>query len=145
MLCLVLGPRQKVPKSDFKSEFLCWNIFVCFFNEGKEVKSTSAFFTKIIFGKVNSVQEPCAIYFAVHILFEISETTWKNITKNIEMQDLFWKLIVWCSLLHFLCDLQDFKYNTWTAKHLLQASCTEFTLTSILKPLYLLKSWRGRL
>ena len=55
--------------------------------------------------KVNSVQEPCAKCFVVHILkFEISQTTWKNKTKNIKMLDLLiknWKLRAWCSLFHF--------------------------------------------
>ena len=41
------------------------------------------------FSKVNSVQEACAKYFAVHILkFEILQTTWKNKTKN--NKKIFW-------------------------------------------------------
>ena len=42
--------------------------------------------------KVNSVQEACAKYFAVHLLkFEILQTTRKNKTKNIKMLDLLAK------------------------------------------------------
>ena len=45
--------------------------------------------------KVNSVQEPCAKCFAVHILkFEIYSYHMKKKQKN-------WKLQVWCSLFHF--------------------------------------------
>ena len=57
------------------------------------------------FVKVNSVQEACAKYFAVHMLkFEILQTTWKNKTKSIKMLDLLvknWKLRVWWFLFHF--------------------------------------------
>ena len=44
-------------------------------------------------GKVNSVQEAFAKYFAVHLLkFEILQTTWKNKTKSIKLLDLFFVL-----------------------------------------------------
>ena len=83
--------------------------------------------------KVNSVQEACAKCFAVHLSkFEILQTTWKNKTKNIKMLvfiDEKLKLRVWCSLLHFfhlICKISNL--NTWTAKRLMQASCTELTL-----------------
>ena len=40
-----------------------------------------------------------------------------------------WKLRVWCSLFsffHVICKISNF--NMWTAKHLVQAFCTELTL-----------------
>ena len=55
--------------------------------------------------------------------------------KPIKMLNLLminWKLRVWCSLFHFfhvICKISIF--NMWTAKHLAQGSCTEFTLQKI--------------
>ena len=92
-------------------------------------------FTAPSIAKVNSLQEACAKFFAVHILkFEILQTTWKNKKQNKKHQnkDLLlknWKLRVWCSLFHFsrvICKIS--KFNMWTGKHLAQASCTELTL-----------------
>ena len=56
--------------------------------------------------KVNSLQEPYAKYFAVHMLkLRILQTTWKNrYIKNIKMLDLLAKkrkLRVWCSFFLF--------------------------------------------
>ena len=52
--------------------------------------------------KVISVQEAFVKGFAVHLSeFEISQTTWKNKTKNIKMLDVLiknWKLRVWCKV-----------------------------------------------
>ena len=55
--------------------------------------------------------------------------------KNIKMLDLLiknWKVRVWCSsfqIFHMICKISNF--NMWTAKHLVKASCTEFTLQNI--------------
>ena len=87
-------------------------------------------FARAWFFKVNSIQETCTIYFAVHLSkFEILLTTWKNKTKNFQMLNLLvknWELRVWCSLYHFIhviCKISNFDF--WTAKHLAQASCTK--------------------
>ena len=86
------------------------------------------------FLKVNLVQEACIKCFAVQLIkFEILQTTWNNKTKNIKVIDLLvtnWKLRVWCflsHLFHVICKISNF--NMWTAKHLMQASCTELTLS----------------
>jgi hypothetical protein len=56
----------------------------------------------------------------------------KKQKKNIKMLELLvknWKLRVWCFWFHFfhvICKTSYF--NMWTAKHLVQASCTELTL-----------------
>ena len=99
------------------------------------------------FFKVNSVQEAFAKCFVVHILkFEILQTTWKNKAKNIKRLDLLvknWKVKVWWSLFHFfhvICKISNF--NIWTAKHLAQASCTEFTLQNIDKYLIIKVNFR---
>ena len=68
------------------------------------------------FFKVHSVQKACTKCFVIHLLkFEILQTTWKNVMKNIKMKNLLlknWKLRVWFSLFNFfLCDLQDFKFQ----------------------------------
>ena len=86
----------------------------------------------IIFYKINSVQEACDKCFAVHILeFEILQIIWK-IKQNKKLQNtksIDEKLktkspmfFVWC--FHVICKVSNF--NMWTAKHLAQASCTDF-------------------
>ena len=68
--------------------------------------------------------------FAVHILeFEILQNTWKN-HQNAKFIDEKLKtksLTFFVSF--FSCDLQDFRFDMWTAKHFAQASCTELTLS----------------
>ena len=94
--------------------------------------------------KVNSVQEACAKRFAVHILeFEILQITWKNKTKNITLSFQFFInkssiLMLFVLCFHVVCKISNI--GMWTAKHLMQASCTELTLKSsfwILKSKYL--------
>ena len=49
--------------------------------------------------------------------------------QNARSTDKKLKPRVWCSLFHFfhvVCKISHF--NTWTAKHLAQASCTKFTV-----------------
>ena len=83
--------------------------------------------------KVNSVQEACAKCFAVHILkFEILQITWKKWNKEHQTLSLqFFTnrssiLMFFVLFFHVVCKISNF--NMWTAKHLTQGSCTEFTL-----------------
>ena len=49
-----------------------------------------------------------------------------------------WKLRVWCSLFHSfhgICKISN--VDTWTAKHLAQASCTELTSANVSLGLFL--------
>ena len=53
--------------------------------------------------------------------------------KMLDLLMKIWKLRVWDSLFHFfhvICKISNF--NMWTAKHLVQASCTELTLTVVM-------------
>ena len=81
--------------------------------------------------KVSLVQDACIKSFLVYLLkFEILQTTRKKQRKK--HQNLLvkkWKLRVWGSLFHFfhaICKISNF--DTWTARHLAQASFTELTL-----------------
>ena len=83
-------------------------------------------------GKVNSVQEACAKGFVVHKLeFVILQTKWKNKKRlqNIKSIDQKLKtksLMFFVLFFHVICKISN--VNMWTAKHLVQASCTELTL-----------------
>ena len=93
------------------------------------------------FVKVNSVQEACAKWFAVHILkFEILQTKWKYKTKSIKMLFRFIdeklktkSLVFFVSIFSVICKISNF--NMWTAKHLAQGSCTDVTLSIQLTPI----------
>ena len=91
--------------------------------EGLKTRDVSTCPTHII-GKVNSAQEACpnALWFTMWILqkFEIFKSHEKKWNK--EHQALF-------SSIDIACGLQDF--NMWTAKHFMQASCTELTLNLV--------------
>ena len=83
--------------------------------------------------KVNSVQEACAKSFAVYMLkFEIFPIKWKkwnNEHQTLSFQfliNLFSILMFFVLFLHAACKISNF--NKWTAKHLVQASCTELAL-----------------
>ena len=91
-----------------------------------------------LFVKVNSVQEACAKFFAVHLLkFEILQITWKKWNKK--HQTLSFQLFInrssilmfFVLFFHVVCKISNF--DMWTAKHLVQASCTELTLIDIRK------------
>ena len=64
------------------------------------------------FFKVNSVQEPCAKSFAVHLLkFEILQITWEKWNKEHQTHSFqFFSYRFWCFLFCFSCGLQDFKF-----------------------------------
>ena len=84
-------------------------------------------------GNVNSVQEACAKCLVLHILkFAILQTTWKNkTTKHQNAKSIGEKLKTKSPMFFALvcsCDLQDLYFNMWSAKHLVQASCTDLTL-----------------
>ena len=86
--------------------------------------------------KFNSVQEACPKCFAVHILkFEILPTTWKKQNKkhqnarSIDEKLQTKSLMFFVSFFYVICKISNF--NMWTAKHLVQASCTELTLRQI--------------
>ena len=86
---------------------------------GVPTKILEALMRRLMQVKVNSVEEACANYFAVHkSKIEILQTTWKNKTKHIKMLDLLmknWKLRLWCSVSFFhviwiqivTCELQS--------------------------------------
>ena len=90
-------------------------------------------FVFLVYVKVNSVQEACDKCFAVHILkFEILQITWKKWNK--EHQTLSFQFFTnrfsismfFVLFFHVVCKISNF--DKWTAKHLVQASCTELTL-----------------
>ena len=107
--------------------------------------------------KVNSVQEACIKCFAVHLLkYEILQITWKkwnnehqtpsfqfftnrsnvcfekkNTKHSSNTQTLFSILIFFVLFFYVVCKISNF--NMWTAKHLMQAFCTELTLQIFLK------------
>ena len=65
--------------------------------------------------KVNSVQEPCAKCFAVHILeYEILETTWKDMTKKHQNARSIGEklksksLMFFVSFFHEICKISNF-------------------------------------
>ena len=75
-------------------------------------------------GKVNSGQEAYPKWFAVHILkFEILHITLKKFQFFTNKSSI---LMFFC-FVNVVCKISNF--NMWTAKRLMQASCTEFTLT----------------
>ena len=79
------------------TKYCCWKLIT--------FMSFQAVIFFAAFCKAKSVQEACTKCFVVHLLeFKILQTTWKNKTKNIKMQNLLvknWKLRIWCSLFHF--------------------------------------------
>ena len=86
-----------------------------------------------IFLKVNSVQESWTKCFAVQIIkFEILQITWKKWIKGHHtltsqfFTNIFSILMFFVLFFHVVCKISHF--NKWTAKHLVQASCTELTL-----------------
>ena len=82
--------------------------------------------------KVNSLQEACTKCYAVHIGIKIWNLAnhMRKQNKNHQNEIFFGDKLKILSLMFFVsffsCDLQNF--IMWTAKHLVQASCTELTL-----------------
>ena len=90
----------------------------------------------LFWSKVNSVQEACAKCFAVHILnlksCKSNEKKWNNGHQTLSFQFFINRsciLMFHCFVFHVVCKISNF--NMWTAKHLVQASCTELTLLKL--------------